>query len=266
MLLNRAPTLHRLGIQAFEPVSSRARRSRSTRSSASPSTRTSTATRWPYTCRCLAKPSRKPARSCWRRRTCSARPPATRWWRRRLDMVLGCYYMTAIREGATGEYTGNGQVRTAASRSDPGPRAGDSGLRALVRVRDRRTGMSSLRPPSGGSSSTRPCRRKSPSSMNSWTAKRSRRWFRTATRQSAWTPRRKSWTRSRTSASITRPVRSDDVRLRNQGSGRRSKRSSARLRSTSVRQRAVPDGSDHRTRSVRRDDHVWNTATEDVPP
>ena len=34
VLLNRAPTLHRLGIQAFEPSSSRARRSRSIRSSA----------------------------------------------------------------------------------------------------------------------------------------------------------------------------------------------------------------------------------------
>ena len=51
VLLNRAPTLHRLGIQAFVPVLSRARRSRSTRWSAPRSTPTSTATRWRSTCR-----------------------------------------------------------------------------------------------------------------------------------------------------------------------------------------------------------------------
>ena len=50
VMLNRAPTLHRLGIQAFEPCSSRARRFACTRSSAPPSTPTSTATRWPSTC------------------------------------------------------------------------------------------------------------------------------------------------------------------------------------------------------------------------
>jgi hypothetical protein len=53
VLLNRAPTLHRLGIQAFEPQPSR-----STRSSAPRSTRTSTVTRWRCTCRC--RPRRRP--------------------------------------------------------------------------------------------------------------------------------------------------------------------------------------------------------------
>src|SRR5436305_14872411 len=51
VLLNRAPTLHRLGIQAFEPVLVEGRRSRSTRWSATRSTRASTATRWRSTSR-----------------------------------------------------------------------------------------------------------------------------------------------------------------------------------------------------------------------
>ncbi len=54
VLLNRAPTLHRLGIQAFKPVLIEGAPSRSTRSSAPRSTRTSTATRWPSTSRCRA--------------------------------------------------------------------------------------------------------------------------------------------------------------------------------------------------------------------
>ena len=62
VMLNRAPTLHRLGIQAFEPVLSRARRSSCTRWSARRSTPTSTATRWPSTCRC--PPKRRPRRAC----------------------------------------------------------------------------------------------------------------------------------------------------------------------------------------------------------
>ena len=62
VLLNRAPTLHRLGIQAFEPVLLRARPSRSTLSCAPPSTPTSTATRWRFTCR---SPLRlRPRRGC----------------------------------------------------------------------------------------------------------------------------------------------------------------------------------------------------------
>jgi DNA-directed RNA polymerase subunit beta' len=60
VLLNRAPTLHRLA-WASRPSSrswSRARRSRSTRSSVRRSTPTSTATRWRCTCRC--RPRRRP--------------------------------------------------------------------------------------------------------------------------------------------------------------------------------------------------------------
>jgi DNA-directed RNA polymerase subunit beta' len=58
VLLNRAPTLHRLSIQAFEPVLIEGSRpSASTRSSAPLTTPTSTATRWPCTCRCPSRPS-----------------------------------------------------------------------------------------------------------------------------------------------------------------------------------------------------------------
>ena len=70
--------------------------SRSTRWSASPSTPTSTATRWPSTCR-----SRAAAQDEARADDAVDRQPAVavrrraRSWRRRQDMVLGCYYLTA---------------------------------------------------------------------------------------------------------------------------------------------------------------------------
>ena len=51
VLLNRAPTLHRLGIQAFEPKLIEGKAIRLHRWSAPPSTPTSTATRWPFTSR-----------------------------------------------------------------------------------------------------------------------------------------------------------------------------------------------------------------------
>jgi DNA-directed RNA polymerase subunit beta' len=58
VLLNRAPTLHRLGIQAFEP---KLIESSCTRWSAPRSTLTSTATKWPCTFRCRSKRSWKRA-------------------------------------------------------------------------------------------------------------------------------------------------------------------------------------------------------------
>ncbi len=61
VLLNRAPTLHRLGIQAFEPQLVEGKASRSTRSSAPRSTRTSTVTRWPSTCRSPRRRRPRPA-------------------------------------------------------------------------------------------------------------------------------------------------------------------------------------------------------------
>ena len=61
VLLNRAPTLHRLSIQAFEPSSSRARQSASIRSSVPPTTRTSMAIRWPFTSRFRSRRRWRPA-------------------------------------------------------------------------------------------------------------------------------------------------------------------------------------------------------------
>ena len=61
VLLNRAPTLHRMGIQAFEPVLVEGNAIRSTRWSVAASTPTSTATRWPSTCRCRSRRRPRPA-------------------------------------------------------------------------------------------------------------------------------------------------------------------------------------------------------------
>ena len=82
VLLNRAPTLHRLGIQAFEPCWSKAGPSRSTRWSAPLITPTSTATRWPCTCRFPPRPRPRPGCSC-SRPTISCRPPTAGRWPRR---------------------------------------------------------------------------------------------------------------------------------------------------------------------------------------
>jgi DNA-directed RNA polymerase subunit beta' len=78
VMLNRAPTLHRLGIQAFEPVLIEARRSSCIRWCARRSTPTSTATRWRCTCRCRSMRRWRRARSCSPRTTCSRPPTASR--------------------------------------------------------------------------------------------------------------------------------------------------------------------------------------------
>lgn len=57
VLLNRAPTLHRLGIQAFQPKMIEERLSSFTRSHVRRSTPTSTATRWRSTCLSATRPS-----------------------------------------------------------------------------------------------------------------------------------------------------------------------------------------------------------------
>ena len=62
VLLNRAPTLHRLGIQAFEPILSKVKRFSFIRSCAPPTTPISTVIRWPCTCRCPSKRRSKRAR------------------------------------------------------------------------------------------------------------------------------------------------------------------------------------------------------------
>ena len=61
VMLNRAPTLHRLGIQAFEPVLIEGKAIQLHRWCAPRSTPTSTATRWRCMCRCRWKRSSKPA-------------------------------------------------------------------------------------------------------------------------------------------------------------------------------------------------------------
>jgi len=60
VLLNRAPTLHRLGIQAFEPVLVEGKAIRFTRWSARHSMLTLTVTRWRYISHCLRKRKLKP--------------------------------------------------------------------------------------------------------------------------------------------------------------------------------------------------------------
>ena len=61
VMLNRAPTLHRLGIQAFEPVLVEGRAIKLHPLVCTASTPTSTATRWPFTCLCPPRPRPRPA-------------------------------------------------------------------------------------------------------------------------------------------------------------------------------------------------------------
>jgi len=56
VMLNRAPTLHRLGIQAFEPVLIEGKAIQLHPWFAPRSNADSTVTRWPCTCRCRWKP------------------------------------------------------------------------------------------------------------------------------------------------------------------------------------------------------------------
>ena len=60
VMLNRAPTLHRLGIQLLSRFCPKVAPLNFIRSSARLSTPTSTVTRWLFTCRCLLKPRLKP--------------------------------------------------------------------------------------------------------------------------------------------------------------------------------------------------------------
>ena len=94
VLLNRAPTLHRLGIQAFEPILIEgSAHSASTRSSPPPSTPTSTATRWLCTSRFRRRRSRKRELMLASKnllKPADGEPiisPSK-------DMVLGVYYLT----------------------------------------------------------------------------------------------------------------------------------------------------------------------------
>ena len=100
VMLNRAPTLHRLGIQAFEPILVEGRAIEAASSGAAPpSTPTSTATRWPFTYRCLAE-AQAEARMLMLSANNLLRPqdgkPVTVPTQ---DMILGAYYLTYTRLG-----------------------------------------------------------------------------------------------------------------------------------------------------------------------
>jgi len=56
ILLNRAPTLHRLGIQAFEPILIEGKRFSFILWCVPLSTRTLTGIRWRFTCLCPSRP------------------------------------------------------------------------------------------------------------------------------------------------------------------------------------------------------------------
>ena len=64
VLLNRAPTLHRLGIQAFEPVLIDGKAFACTHLSVKPTMPTLTGTKWPSTYRFQKKPKQKLVSSC----------------------------------------------------------------------------------------------------------------------------------------------------------------------------------------------------------
>jgi DNA-directed RNA polymerase subunit beta' len=78
VLLNRAPTLHRLGIQAFEPQLVEGKAIQIHPLVCTRSTPTSTVTRWRCTCRCRPRPRPRRGSSCCRPTTSSSRPTASR--------------------------------------------------------------------------------------------------------------------------------------------------------------------------------------------
>jgi DNA-directed RNA polymerase subunit beta' len=78
---------------------SRAARSSCIRWPAPPTTPTSTATRWPSTCRCPPRLRPRPAYSCSPPTTCSALRTAHPVTVPTQDMILGSYYLTMLRIG-----------------------------------------------------------------------------------------------------------------------------------------------------------------------
>ena len=94
VLLNRAPTLHRLGIQAFMPVLVEGSAIQITRSSASPSTPTSTATRWRCTCHSRQPLQREAKELMLSTQNLLSAADGSPVVSPTHDMVLGCYYLT----------------------------------------------------------------------------------------------------------------------------------------------------------------------------
>jgi DNA-directed RNA polymerase subunit beta' len=99
VLLNRAPSLHRLSIQAFQPVLIEGRPSSCTRSSVRASTPTSTVTRWLSTCR-LSDAAQEEARDIMAANKNLLKPAdGSPILHIEQDIVLGCYYLTYDRPG-----------------------------------------------------------------------------------------------------------------------------------------------------------------------
>jgi len=100
---NRAPTLHRLSIQAFERCSLKVKPSGFIRSFVRPITPTSTVTRWPFTCP-LSVEAQLEARLFMMATSnifspSSGKPITTPTQ----DITLGCYYLTQISRRAMQE-------------------------------------------------------------------------------------------------------------------------------------------------------------------
>jgi DNA-directed RNA polymerase subunit beta' len=142
VLLNRAPTLHRLGIQAFEPVLVEG----------------SAIQIHPLVCLAfnadfdgdqmavhvpLSREAVAEARQVMLATKNLLSPSSgDPMVAPRLDIVLGCYYMTAIREGARGEYDPKSQTQGMYGSFQEAILAHELGLlelQALIKVRDRRT-------------------------------------------------------------------------------------------------------------------------------
>ena len=99
VLLNRAPTLHRLGIQAFMPVLVEGSAIQIHPLVCSPSTPTSTATRWPSTCRSRAAAQDEARRMMLSTANLLSPADGDPIVAPTQDMVLGCYYLTLEARG-----------------------------------------------------------------------------------------------------------------------------------------------------------------------
>lgn len=100
VMLNRAPTLHRLGIQAFEPVLIEGKAIQLHPLSAQPSMPTLTAIRWPSMCPCRSRPRWRHAPSCLPPTTCSFPQTVSRPSFLRKILCLGCITPPARRSMA----------------------------------------------------------------------------------------------------------------------------------------------------------------------
>jgi DNA-directed RNA polymerase subunit beta' len=147
VLLNRAPTLHRLGIQAFEPVlvegSAIQIHPLVCAAFNADFDGDQMAVHVPLSREAVAE-ARQVMLSSKNLLSPSSGDPMVA---PRLDIVLGCYYMTAVREGAKGEFKpgengGNGTFQGVYGSFQEAIMAYNLGLlelQARIRVRDRRT-------------------------------------------------------------------------------------------------------------------------------